>query len=64
MSILFVLIPLGLVLLAIAVWALVWAARSGQFEELDRAASSILFEESRPAEPEIEASEDATREPL
>jgi cbb3-type cytochrome oxidase maturation protein len=47
MSILFVLIPLGLVLLAVACVAFAWAARNGQFEELDRAAASILLEESK-----------------
>lgn len=46
MSILFVLIPLGLVLLAAACVAFAWAARNGQFEDLDRAATSILLEES------------------
>lgn len=46
MSILFVLIPLGLVLLAVACIALVWAAKNGQFEDLDRPATSILLEES------------------
>lgn len=51
MSILFALIPLGLVLLAIAVWAFAWAVRHGQFEDLDRAASSILFEDEPAGSP-------------
>ena len=33
MSILFVLIPLGLMLLAIAVWAFFWAVDHDQFDE-------------------------------
>lgn len=45
MSILFVLVPLSLVLLGIAVWALFWAVDSGQFENLDEAARSIQDEE-------------------
>jgi cbb3-type cytochrome oxidase maturation protein len=45
MSILFVLVPLSLVLLGIAVWALFWAIDSGQFENLDEAARSIQDEE-------------------
>lgn len=45
MSILFVLIPLGLVLLGIAVWAFFWAVDHDQFDELDRAAESILFDD-------------------
>jgi cbb3-type cytochrome oxidase maturation protein len=50
-SILFVLIPLGLLLLGIAVWAFVWAVNHEQFEDLDRAASSILFEDESPSAP-------------
>lgn len=38
MNILFVLIPLSLVLLGVAVWALFWAVDTGQFEDLDKAA--------------------------
>ena len=45
MSIVFVLVPLSLVLLGIAVWALFWAIDSGQFENLDEAAHSIQDEE-------------------
>jgi cbb3-type cytochrome oxidase maturation protein len=45
MSIILVLIPLGLVLLAVAIWAFVWAVDNDQFEDLDRAGASILFEE-------------------
>ena len=45
MSILFVLIPLGLVLLGIAVWGFIWAVNHDQFEDLDQAARSILFED-------------------
>jgi len=48
MSIILLLIPLGLVLLGIAVWAFVWAVDHDQFEDLDRAGSSILFEEDDP----------------
>jgi cbb3-type cytochrome oxidase maturation protein len=51
MSILFVLIPLGLVLLGIAVWGFIWAVNNEQFEDLDQAAHSILFEDD-PIAPE------------
>lgn len=46
MSIVFVLIPLGLLLLGLAIWAFVWAVDHGQFEDLDRAGHSVLFEEA------------------
>jgi cbb3-type cytochrome oxidase maturation protein len=45
MSIVFFLIPLGLGLVAIAVWAFVWAVNHDQFEDLDKAAHSILFDD-------------------
>ena len=51
MSIVFVLIPLGLLLLGIALWAFVWAVNHEQFEDLDRAASSILLDEDEAPPP-------------
>jgi len=52
MNIVFFLIPLGLLLFGIIVWAFIWAVNHGQFEDLDRAAHSILYE---PDEPERNA---------
>jgi cbb3-type cytochrome oxidase maturation protein len=52
MSILFVLIPLGLGLLGIAAWGFIWAVNNDQFEDLDRAAHSILFDDD-PITPEV-----------
>ena len=45
MTILFVLIPLSLVLLGVAVWSLFWAVDSGQFEDLDTAARAYESDE-------------------
>ena len=45
MSILYLLIPLGLVLLGVAVWAFMWAVRSGQFEDLEGPAHRILMDD-------------------
>ena len=45
MEILFVLIPLSLVLLGVAVWAFFWAVRTGQFEDLDSPAYRILMDD-------------------
>jgi cbb3-type cytochrome oxidase maturation protein len=45
MNIIFVLIPLGLVLLAVAIWAFLWAVGSGQFDDLDSPAYRILMDE-------------------
>lgn len=55
MNILFVLVPLGLILLAIAVWAFLWAVDHDQFDEFDRAAHSILFDDDVSPEPDTAA---------
>jgi cbb3-type cytochrome oxidase maturation protein len=48
MTILIVLIPLGLVMLGIAVAAFVWAVSNGQFDDLEGEGSRILFEDEDP----------------
>ena len=50
MNILYLLIPLGLVLLTCAVAAFFWAVRSGQFDDLESPAMSVVMDDdSRPA---------------
>jgi cbb3-type cytochrome oxidase maturation protein len=44
---LYVLIPLALVLLVIAAWALIWAIRSGQFDDLDSQGWSVVLDEDQ-----------------
>jgi cbb3-type cytochrome oxidase maturation protein len=48
MNILYVLIPLSVVLMAGAAWALFWAVDSGQFDDVEEEGSSILTSEDRP----------------
>jgi cbb3-type cytochrome oxidase maturation protein len=51
MSILYLLIPLALVLLAGAVWAFFWAVGSGQFDDLDTPAVRVIMDDDeRPPE--------------
>jgi cbb3-type cytochrome oxidase maturation protein len=45
---LYVLIPVTLVLVGIALAAWLWSVGSGQFEDLDKAARSILFDDEKP----------------
>ncbi len=45
MSILYLLIPLSLLLLGLAVWAFFWAVKHDQFEDLEGPAHRILFDE-------------------
>ena len=51
MSILYLLIPLGLVLLGIAIWAFMWAVRSGLFDDLEGPAHRILMDDDDPRIP-------------
>ena len=45
MEVLFILLPLSLVLVALIVWAVLWAARSGQFDDLEGPAHRILMDD-------------------
>jgi cbb3-type cytochrome oxidase maturation protein len=44
----FVLLPLALLIAAIAVGLFIWAARSGQFDDLDTPAVRMLFDDEEP----------------
>jgi cbb3-type cytochrome oxidase maturation protein len=47
MNILFLLIPLGLVLVALMIWAFFWAVKGGQFDDLESPAVQILLDDDR-----------------
>lgn len=49
MKIIYVLIPLSLMLLSLAVWAFFWAVRNDQFDDLDTPAMDILDDDEKPA---------------
>lgn len=53
MNMLYVLIPLALMLLGVAVWALIWAIRSGQFDDLESHGWSVVLDDDQkpPGEP-------------
>jgi cbb3-type cytochrome oxidase maturation protein len=42
MNIVFLLIPLGMVLMVLAVAALFWAVNSGQYDDLDDASDTVI----------------------
>ncbi|AXR06634.1 cbb3-type cytochrome oxidase assembly protein CcoS [Salinimonas sediminis] len=50
MSIIYVLIPLAVIIVGIAVAVFFWAVRSKQFDDLDRQGYSILFDDDLPPE--------------
>ena len=51
METIFVLLPLALLIAAIAVGFFIWAARTGQFDDLDTPAVRILFDDDEPRRP-------------
>lgn len=55
MSVIFILLPLALLFVGIALAWFVWAVRSGQFEDLETPAVRILFDDEPGAEPPAES---------
>ena len=51
MDSLLILIPIALLFTGIAVAAFFWAVNTGQYDDLDRAARDILFDDDQPAQP-------------
>jgi len=51
MEILYLLIPLGILILGIAIGAFIWAVKSGQFEDLQGPAHRILMDDDDPLIP-------------
>jgi cbb3-type cytochrome oxidase maturation protein len=51
MDILYLLIPISLIIVAIAVWVFMWAIRSGQYEDLEGPAHRILMDDDDPRVP-------------
>ena len=51
MNMLYVLIPLALVLLGAATWALVWAIRNGQFDDLESHGWSVVLDDDQKPPP-------------
>lgn len=51
MDILFILIPLGILILAVMIAAFFWAIKSGQFEDMEGPAYKILMDDDDPLDP-------------
>ncbi len=45
MSILYLLVPLGVLLMGVAVWAFLWAVKSGQYDDMEGPAYRILMDD-------------------
>ncbi|MEE9422736.1 MAG: cbb3-type cytochrome oxidase assembly protein CcoS [Gammaproteobacteria bacterium] len=51
MKILYLLIPLSLLIMGIAIWAFLWAIRSGQYDDMEGPAHRILMDDDDPLVP-------------
>ena len=51
MDILFILVPIAIVVMIIAISALLWAIKNGQYEDLDGPAHRILMDDDDPLDP-------------
>lgn len=54
METIFVLLPLALLIAAIAVGFFIWAAKTGQFDDMETPAVRILFDDEEPRRPAME----------
>jgi cbb3-type cytochrome oxidase maturation protein len=59
MEILYLMVPLGMVLVGLGVWAFFWAVGSGQFDDLDSPGWTVLDDETRRKPHQGDASADA-----
>ncbi|OOG23079.1 cytochrome oxidase maturation protein, cbb3-type [Thioalkalivibrio denitrificans] len=57
MDILYLLIPLGMVFLALVIGAFLWAVKSGQYEDMEGPAHRILMDDDDPMIPRPERRE-------
>ena len=54
MDSLIILVPVALALGLLGLGGFLWALRSGQYDDLDGAASRILFDDPPPSEPPVQ----------
>jgi cbb3-type cytochrome oxidase maturation protein len=62
MDILILLIPLSLVLVGVIAWVMLWAAKSGQFDDLEGPGHSVIMDDDTPHPPK-DMTEDKTTPP-
>jgi cbb3-type cytochrome oxidase maturation protein len=66
MSIIYILIPLAIIIVALAIGIFFWAVKSNQFEDLERHGYSILFDDDIKSDstkkPQTSQPQDATEQ--
>jgi cbb3-type cytochrome oxidase maturation protein len=61
MEILYLMVPLGLALVGIGLWAFFWAVGSGQFDDLDSPGWSVLDDEPKRKTSSDDTGDDSSR---
>ncbi len=51
MVVLYLLIPLAVILMGIAIWAFIWSVKNGQFDDMEGPAHRILMDDDDPRIP-------------
>ncbi len=64
MESLFIFVPIVLVFIAIAVKLFLWAVDNKQFDDLDSAAQSILFDDDPPRKPPAPPADASEKKPV
>ncbi|MDH5425284.1 MAG: cbb3-type cytochrome oxidase assembly protein CcoS [Gammaproteobacteria bacterium] len=62
MKILYLLIPLGFMVMGVALWAIIWAVKNGQFEDLEGPAHRILMDDDDPMVPGFDTAADKSEQ--
>jgi cbb3-type cytochrome oxidase maturation protein len=62
MTMLYVLIPLAVMLLGVAVWAMLWAIKSGQFDDLESHGWSVVLDDDQKPPPLTEEENSEAKE--
>ena len=47
MSVIYFLVPIGLVMLGLAIWAFIWAVNNQQFEDMENKSQQILYDDKK-----------------
>jgi len=47
MSVIYFLVPIGLVMLGLAIWAFIWAVNNHQFEDMENKSQQILYDDKK-----------------
>lgn len=62
MSVLYLVVPLALLVVGVAVWAYVWASARGQFDDLDTPAIRMLRDDGEFVQRDVDSAAEVTHQ--